>query len=159
MKDNRTKHFRKRVDTLNRTIHKFRQFIAKTVLRNVEFKQRTLSSLQKHRNYWTSLQGYFSRTVKENPSIKLRGDNPYLIVSVVDPHWWFQRGFGPGSCFLPQWGFESGSRETNQCGSMRIRILVRQCEEKKNHLCCNFQQRRSRTLRRTREFLQVLNKK
>ena len=146
MKDNRTKHFRKRVDTLNRTIHKFRQFIAKTVLRNVEFKQRTLSSLQKHRNYWTSLQGYFSRTVKENPSIKLRGDNPYLIVSVVDPHWWFQRGFGPGSCFLPQWGSESGSREPNLCGSGYWSENV----SKKIHLCCNFQHRRSRTLRRTR---------
>jgi hypothetical protein len=24
-------------------------------------------------------------SVKENPSIKLRGGNPYLIVSVVDP--------------------------------------------------------------------------
>ncbi len=46
--------------------------------------------------------------------------------SVLNPHW-FQ--CGTGSSFLPSCG--SGTRERNQCGSMRTTILVRLCHHKK----------------------------
>ncbi len=49
-----------------------------------------------------------------------------LPCSVVDPHW-FHCGSGSGSIFFYKCGFRagSGSREPNQCGSLRIRILAR----------------------------------
>ncbi len=47
----------------------------------------------------------------------------HLGGSVVDPHW-FQCGSGC-SFLLSQRGSSSGSSELKQCGSMRLRILVR----------------------------------
>ncbi len=52
-----------------------------------------------------------------------------LSCSVVDPLW-----FQSGSSFFPECGSVSGSREPNQCGSMRIRILVRLKNHKKKNL-------------------------
>jgi hypothetical protein len=96
MKDNRAKHFMKRIDTLNRTIHKFRQFIAKM------FSEMLSSNREQNHFRNIGIIGQVCKdttSVKENPSIKLRRGNPYLIVSIVDPKW-FQCEFGP--CFLPQ---------------------------------------------------------
>jgi hypothetical protein len=56
-----------------------------------------------------------------------RSSTMSLFISVevlVDPHW-FLCGSGLGPSFLPQCVSRSESREPNQCGSIRIRILVR----------------------------------
>jgi hypothetical protein len=47
-----------------------------------------------------------------------------LLSNISDPYCFL---CGSRSSFLPQCGSRSGSREPNQCGSTRIRILVRLC--------------------------------
>ncbi len=77
--------------------------------------------------------GYLFRQARSLWDADVRGDvrkidiygNEHrgLSTSSVDPHW-FRCGSGSGSSFFSM-RIRSGSRERNQCGSMRIWILVR----------------------------------
>ena len=69
------------------------------------------------------IQNYVYKLVLSQWGSCLTDKQAYIFsASVVDPHW-FQCGSGIGSSFLSQCG--SGSRKPNQCGSRRIRILIR----------------------------------